>query len=801
MQALGLMFVAGVWMLQQMPTLPGLGWLLPLAIAALLLWRRRKRTDWPQRLGWLALALAAGFMWAACAAHVRLAEALPPAWEGRDIQIVGVVASLPQSQERGQRFEFDVEQVLTSGAAVPAHISLTYYQTGFAAINAQSPDAKHREPALHAGERWQLTVRLKRPHGNLNPHGIDLEAWLLERDIRATGYVREDADNRRLQAFVPRLSYAVEALREHIRIRMAAALAGQPYGGILQALAIGDEAAIGAAQWETFRRTGTSHLISISGLHITMLAGLVFGLAYHLWRRSQRLTLRLPARKAATAAALTAATCYALIAGFSVPTQRTLYMLAVFAAALWFGRNLAVTRVLSYALALVALLDPWAVLAPGFWLSFGAVALIAFAANGRLQPPHWLRTAINTQWAISLGLVPLLLVLFQQVSLVSPLANALAIPLVSFVVVPLTLLGAALPLDGLLHLAHGCMSVVMQFLQWLALLPASTWQQAAPPAWTLLPAILGMLWLLLPRGFPLRWLGLTGLLPMLLLQPPAPGPGAMEVAVLDVGQGLAVVVRTAHHALLYDTGPRYSAQSDSGSRIVLPYLRAAGIAQLDGMVVSHDDSDHSGGMHSILTQMPVAWLASSLPTSTLDVALLPRRRCHAGQSWRWDGVDFTMLSPTLASYARTDVEDNNRSCVLRVASRYGSLLLTGDIERKAERTLLESSAGQLSSDVLLAPHHGSGTSSSPAFVAAVHPAATIFTVGYRNRFRHPKPEVVKRYATADSRLYRSDTDGAVLLRFTGADGVAATRWRIEARRYWHDTFGPASALAEKAAAR
>lgn len=355
--------------------------------------------------------------------------------------------------------------------------------------------------------------------------------------------------------------------------------------------------------------------------------------------------------------------------------------------------------------------------------------------------------------------------------------------------------------DGLLHLAHGCMSVVMQFLQWLSLLPASTWQQAAPPAWTLLPAILGMLWLLLPRGFPLRWLGLAGLLPMLLLQPPAPAPGAMEVAVLDVGQGLAVVVRTAHHALLYDTGPRYSAQSDSGSRIVLPYLRAAGIAGLDGLVVSHDDSDHSGGMHAILTQMPVAWLVSSLPTSTPDIALLPHQRCHAGQSWHWDGVDFAMLSPTLGSYARADVEDNNRSCVLRVASRYGSLLLTGDIERKAERALLSGDAGRLASDVLLAPHHGSGTSSSPAFIAAVDAATTIFTVGYRNRFRHPKPAVVRRYATAGSRLYRSDMDGAVLLRFTEADGVAATRWRMQARRYWHDTFDPASALAEKAAAR
>ena len=799
MQTLGLMFVAGVWMLQQMPVLPGLGWLLPLATTALFLWLRRNRIDWLQRFGWLAWAMAAGFMWAASAAHVRLADALPAAWEGRDIQVIGVVASLPHNNERGQRFEFDVERVLTPGAIVPPHISITRYQARFAAEN--QPDEKRQAPALHAGERWQLTVRLKRPHGTLNPHGFDLEAWLLERDIRATGYVRDSADNRLLQAFVPRPSYAVEALREHIRIRMARVLDHRPYAGILQALAIGDEAAIGSAQWEIFRRTGTSHLMSISGLHITMLAGLMFGVVYHLWRRSQRLTLRLPARKAATAAGLVTAACYALIAGFSVPTQRTLYMLAVFAAALWFGRSLAVARVLSYALALVALLDPWAVLAPGFWLSFGAVAVIAFAAGGRLQTSHWLRTAINTQWAVSLGLVPLLLVLFQQVSLVSPLANALAIPLVSFVVVPLTLFGAALPFDGLLHLAHGCMSVVMQFLHWLTLLPASTWQQQAPPVWTLLPALVGMLWLLLPRGFPLRWLGLAGLLPMLLLQPQAPAPGAMEVVVLDVGQGLAVVVRTAGHALLYDTGPSYSAQSDSGSRIVLPYLRAAGIARLDGLVVSHDDNDHSGGLHSILTQMPVTWLASSLPASTVDNLQMPHRRCHAGQSWRWDGVDFAMLSPEPGSYAQEGIKDNDRSCVLRVSSRYGSVLLPGDIERKAERALLGSATERLASDVLLAPHHGSGTSSSQTFVDAVNPAATIFTAGYRNRFRHPKPAVVERYAVIGSRLYRSDTDGAVLLRFTRADGVAVTRWRTHARRYWHDTFDSASALAEKTAAR
>lgn len=801
MRALALMFVSGAWVLQQLAALPSLRWfslLLILAIPLLLL-RKRPAWLWFRRLGWLLFAAAAGFMWAALFAQIRLADELPHAWEGQDVTLVGVVASLPQAHERGQRFEFDVEQVLTPNATVPEHVSLTYYSVQFADRKTETQTGVD-SPVFHAGERWQLTVRLKRPHSTINPHGFDFEAWALERNIRASGYVRKDESNRLLTAFVPQPAYMVELAREKIRARMAEVLAGREYAGILQALAIGDEDAIAQEDWQIFLRTGTNHLMSISGLHITMLAGLMFGVVYQLWRRSQRLTLRLPARKAATLAGLAIAMLYALIAGFSVPTQRTLYMLAVLAAALWFGRNIAISRVLACALLLVVLLDPWAVLAPGFWLSFGAVALIAYVAGGRLQQPHWLRTAINTQWAISLGLLPLLLVLFQQVSLVSPLANALAIPLISFAVVPLTLLGAILPLDSALYVAHWIMSACMQLLQWLAQLPSSTWQQQAPPAWTLAVAMLGISWMLLPRGLPLRWIGLAGLLPMLLLQQPGPSPGAMQVAVLDVGQGLAVVVRTAEHALLYDAGPRYSSQSDSGSRIVLPYLRAAGIGRLDGMIVSHDDNDHSGGMDSILAQMPVAWMASSLPVHEPAPAIARHVPCYAGQSWNWDGVRFDMLAPSLSSYQRQTIKDNNRSCVLRVSSDFGSLLLPGDIEREVEALLLEDEEALLQSDVLIAPHHGSKTSSSDGFVAAVQPEAVIFTVGYRNRFGHPKSAVLQRYEDIGSRIYRSDVDGAILLDFSQQQGIAIRRWRAEAGRYWHDLLAAAT-LAEKAAAR
>jgi competence protein ComEC len=791
MVLLALAFVAGALGLQQLPHLPAPHWaavLLPLLLFSLL-WCDR----FFGRLNLALLVCGAGFFWAAAHAHVRLADELPQAWEGRDIQLIGVVATMPQQQERGERFEFDVEQVLTAGAQVPAHVSLTWY-----AEYASSPP--HNATRFHAGERWQLTVRLKRPHGTLNPYGFDFEAWALENNIRATGYVRKDTENRLVDALVPRPAYLVEAAREKIRQRMQTVLAQQRYGGVLQALAIGDEAAIPQPDWQTFLHTGTNHLMSISGLHITMLAGLGFALVHVLWRRSEKLALALPARKAATLAGVLIGLAYALIAGFSVPAQRTFFMLLVIALAFWSGRNVSIARVLALALLAVVVLDPWAVLAPGFWLSFGAVAVIAYALGGRLQRPHWLREAIQVQWAVSLGLVPLLLVLFHQVSIISPLANAIAIPLVSLVVVPLTLAGSLLPLSWLLGLAHEVMEACMAGLQWLAALPLSTWQQHAPPAWTLPLALVGVCWMLLPRGFPMRWLGLIALMPMLLLKPAPLSPGAMQVAVLDVGQGLAVVVQTATHTLLYDTGPRFSAQSDSGARIVVPFLQGQGIRRLDTMVVSHHDNDHAGGMASVLAQMPVSRVMSSLPAESLGMAKAKHTSCVAGQSWTWDGVRFDMLYPAAGSYQKR-IKDNDRSCVLRVSTRYGSLLLPGDIERRAERDLMRSMRIS-ASDVLVVPHHGSKTSSTMEFIEQVRPQVAIFTVGYRNRFGHPKPGIIKRYQHAGSQLYRTDRDGALLMDFSGMRTVAVRRWRAEARRYWHDA-GPDAAglLAEIGAAR
>lgn len=768
-------------MLQRQAALPGTIWFAALLLFPLI-WLLRRHALLV-RCAMLLASVLAGFLWAAAFAQLRLADALPVEWEGHDIQVVGVVASLPQLQERSERFLFDVEGVETDDAVVPSRISIARYFSGF---REQQPEQAESE--FRPGERWRLTVRLKRPHGTYNPHGFDFEAWALERDIRATGYIRKHSGNARLSPLVPHPSYLVERMRESVRERFHSVLVDAPYAGVLLALAIGDDDAISDADWETFRKTGVVHLVSISGLHVTMVAGLVFVLAQGLWRRSETWTLRLPARKAATLFGLAAALGYALLAGWAVPTQRTVYMLVALAAALWWGRAASMSLALCWALFVVVLFDPWAVIAPGFWLSFGAVALLVYAGSGRLAQPGWFRASIHAQWVITLGLTPLLLALFQQVSVVSPLANAIAIPLVSLVVTPLALLGAVLPVDAILHVAHAAMEGCMRLLQLAAEWPLAVWQQHEPPAWTILVGVVGVVWVLLPRGFPLRWAGAVAFAPMFLLLPSLPAPGTLQVAALDVGQGTAVVLRTARHTLLYDAGPRYSAEADSGNRIIIPYLRGEGIRRLDGMVVSHNDMDHSGGALSVLQGIPVGWLAASLPQ---DHALRGHARrdlyCFAGQDWTWDGVHFEVLHPTLESYVENHLKDNDRSCVLKATSPYGSVLLAGDIEHLAEVELMSRAGDSLQADILLVPHHGSKTSSTPGFVEQVHPAVAVFTVGYRNHFGHPKQTVVERYEALGSLPYRSDQDGAVIFDLWDPDEIKAARWRRVAPRYWHES--------------
>lgn len=794
-------FVFGAWLLQQQPALPSIFiglqavWILAPSLTVFIYLSQSKFPKLLKSASGLFIAGLLGFMWAANFASVRLSDALPADWQQKSINIIGVVASLPEVTERGERFRFDVEKILTpqtqvNQLKVPQHLSLNFYRDlalskpGDASRPEGAPSTDH----FHAGERWQFTVRLKRPHSTYNPHGFDFEAWALAENIRATGSIHSKSGYKKLADFVWRPTYVIESLREKIGDRISQVLENKPHAGVIRALVVGDDSQITQTQWNVFLHTGINHLVSISGLHITMLAGLAYAIVAFAWRRIPSLVMRMPTRKAATMAGLMAALVYALLAGMSVPTQRTLLMLATFALALIVGRNIAISRALAIAVLIVVIFDPWAVIAPGFWLSFGAVALIAYITVARLKPLSAFKAAVHTQWAITLGLLPLLIAMFGQASLISPVANAFAIPVISLLVVPLSILGSLLPVEFILHVAHFVLEVCMQGLVFLSSLP--TWQQAAPPIWALLLAIFGVVWILLPRGFPQRWLGIILLLPLFYASPAKLAAGEMRATVLDVGQGLAVVVQTRHHTFLYDAGPRYSTQSDAGSRIVVPFLRSAGIKKLDGFMVSHDDIDHSGGAVSVLAQLPIGWFASSF-TQTDSMILPPKAiKCFAGQTWHWDKVKFEVLAPSLASYENASMKDNNRSCVVKLSSQFGSLLLPGDIEKEAENILSDDAVlnDALKSDVLIAPHHGSRTSSTPKFVQAVNAQHTIFTVGYLNRFKHPKPLIENRYAESGSLTYRSDYQGALTVDFTETNNIRVNALRQHQSRYWHDQY-------------
>lgn len=776
-------FVGGASLLQTRAALPDAWQLCTCVVAAMLMLAMLRG---PARAA-VAGALL-GFAWAAFVASAALSDSLAKESEGRDVTIVGTIDNLPYRFEQGIRFNFKVEQIEDDGFHVPERVALGWYN-GQHGSDARAAD-------VLPGERWQLTVRLQRPHGNANPNGFDYEAWLLEQGIRATGYVRAGSKNKRLDAFVPGAGNVVERARALLRDRILQALPDKQYANVIVALVIGDQRGIDQSDWAVFNRTGIGHLISISGLHITMVAGMFALGVSALWRRSfftdAQLPLLLPTQKAAALAGSGIALVYVLLAGFGVPAQRTLYMISVVAAALWFGRITSITHVLCAALGIVVLLDPWAMMWPGFWLSFGAVAVIMYAHAGRTGVArHGWRAAWSegwrTQYAVTLGLVPATMLLFAQVSVVSPVANAVAIPLVSFVVTPLALAGAIVPAPlctPLLVVAHWFVAMLAKLLHFLSEQPFAVWSAPEPAPWLFVLALAGTLWMLAPRGWPHRWAGAAAWLPLFAQPPSHPDEGRFRVTAFDVGQGMALLVETRGRRLLYDTGPHYSLDSNGGNRVIAPYLKSRGIATLDGMIISHSDTDHSGGALAMLDALPIGWVASSLwPNNPIVLKARRHLRCAAGQRWTWDGVAFEMLQPAIDSYADTALKANARSCTLRVSGGGRSVLLAGDIEAPQEARLVATMPDKLRADVLLAPHHGSGTSSTLAFLRAVAPEIAVFQVGYRNRYHHPKKEVADRYRALGIAQVRTDETGAIEL--DSADGFAARAYRTTHARYWY----------------
>ena len=719
-------------------------------------------------------------------------HALAPALEGRDITVTGQVAAMPQYSEAGTRFRFEVEQAELNGqpVALPPRLYLGWYG-GVWGGGELLADLQRAPQPLQAGERWRMTVRLKAPHGGSNPHGFDFELWLWEQGLQATGYVRagprDPAPQRLAQTGRHPVEWARQRVRDAIFERLLASGGDERdrvrLAGVVAALVVGDQQAIDRADWDVFRATGVAHLMSISGLHVTLFAWLAAIVIGWLWRRSPRLCLALPAPSAGLLGGLLLAAAYALFSGWGVPAQRTVWMLAAITLLRLSARRWPWPQVWLLACAVVVAADPWALLQAGFWLSFVAVGVLFATDSGarqlmaRASLRHRALALLREQWIITLALTPLTLLLFGQVSLVSLAANALAIPWVTLVVTPLALLGVLLP--PLWDAAAQAVQWLVVYLGLLASLPLATLSVAQAPLWAGVAGLLGGVLLVMRLPWNLRLLGLPLLLPVLLWQAPRPAPGQFELLAADIGQGNAVLVQTATHALLYDAGPRYSRESDAGHRVLVPLLRALDV-RLDRLVLSHRDSDHSGGAAAVLTMQPAATLLSSIEDEHELQALRRASRCEAGQAWVWDGVRFEVLHPTVEDYALVR-RSNALSCVLRIANGAHSVLLTGDIEQAQETQLLAMDA-PLQADVLLVPHHGSKTSSSAAFLDAVAPSLALVQAGYRNRFGHPAPAVLARYAERQVRVIDSVHCGAA--RWHSAQPQQVACQREVARRYW-----------------
>lgn len=732
----------------------------------------------PQRRHRLLVCLvAAACAWACTGwrAAVFQSHAMPAQWEGRDVRVQGVISALPQGVERGVRLQLNVERAWAAhgpalNVPLPQRIALTWY----GAVPQQG---------LQAGQRWECTVRLKAPHGERNPHSMDWELWLWSQGIQATGYVRQLPGDAAPQWLAQTGQAPLAQWRGHVLGRMQAPAGAsareRASWGVVQALVTGAQSRIEQSDWQLFRDTGVAHLVSISGLHITMFAWLAMAVVHRLWRRSVRCCLWLPAPVAAAWAGWWLALLYAVFSGWGIPAQRTMGMLLVVVLLRAQGRAWPWPWVWLLVLTAVVVWDPWSLLQAGFWLSFVAVGVLFAAQPGEAAGPvrGWRQAGqrlVREQWAVGLALAPLTLLLFGQVSVVGMLVNLWAIPWVTLVVTPLSMLGTVVPVFW--DWAAQGVTAMVWVLEHMADWPVAVLYFAQPPWWAALAGVLGCLWLVMPLGWRWRMLGLPWIVPLLWWQAAPAAWGQFELLALDVGQGSAVLLRTQQHSLLFDAGPRWSEHTDAGARTVVPVLRALGV-QLTAQMISHADSDHAGGALSVQQAFPHAqWRgAGGLP-------------CARGQSWTWDGVQFDVLHPLQAMSQAAPARTNASSCVLMVQSQTGArALLTGDIESAQEEALLQAGV-DLRADVVLVPHHGSTTSSSKAWIQAVQPSIAIAQAGYRNRFGHPAASVVQRYTSQGVRWVATPACGAATWASAQPDVLLCER--VQRRRYWMSTATP-----------
>lgn len=819
-----LAFLCGVVLAQQQASLFDtdvlVSSLLMLAVVFACFFSRRKfpTSESYITLGFIYIVLIyIGFIYASLHANHQLSQRLPERYAGVELLLEGIIDSVPVSAKTHQRFELSVSSLrLASSGVTLEDVALRRARLSW-----------YRGETINAGERWQFRVRLKPPHGFMNPGGFDYEAWLFQQRIGATGYVRKADHNRRLHA-AP--WYSTVAVRQSINSRidrlhlwLTDTPADRKAFALIKALATGDKSDLSSQQWQTLAATGTSHLMAISGLHI----GLAAFFAFIIVRRLVPVCLmkRWPAQNIAWLAGLVVAILYALIAGLSIPTQRAIIMLTVLVFMQLFAHHHRPLDSLGFAIVAVLLFDPQAVLSAGFWFSFAAVSIIflsyrqdeslSVTTSSLSRVKRWLVYWLRLQLMISVFLLPLSLYMFQQASLVSPLVNLVLIPYVSFIVVPLVLFGIVTAYtvtalsDFCFIVAAQALHVVWPILDCVARLPFASLRSGAFGLLSVLSVTLALL-ILINFGRIVWFVSETvtstqrsvikvaiSLLSIVLMWPiyrllpnEEAGDiahGDMHVAILDAGQGSAAVIETRHHVAVFDAGARLSDKLDIGSSVIMPYLRWRNRVGVDRLIISHGDSDHIGGAPALLEAYPDTLLLGQ-DIESLDS---PRKRlCHAGQQWHWDGVTFSFLAPVsggqvVAGSRTKSVRRNNHSCVLKVESHTGSILFTGDIEKPVETQLLSMHAEALKADVLIVPHHGSKTSSSADFIEAVDPELAIISAGYRNRYRLPAASVVHRYRRRHSDVLVTGHTGALLLNFRSPQAIQLQPYRELAQRYWH----------------
>lgn len=774
--------VSGVWWQLQASSLHslavyGLAAALGLALAMVCTQRVRRA---PRSMGAAVLLMAAlaligwGFTGVRAVVHDR--DRLDPAWEGRDVAVQARVLGLPVRSAQSMRLMLALES-MPAGVRLPSRVQVHWYAHG-----------AHARPPVHSGERWAFTLRLRQVHGASNPHGFDRELWLWQQGVGALGYVRSGPRDPVPVRLSAASAWSVDAARQAVVLAIERRLGDTPAAGVIRALVVGEQAAIERDDAAVFRTTGVAHLMSISGLHVTMFAWLAMAVLRVVWRRWAgvwpSVLLAWPTPTVAAWGGVALATAYAVFSGWAVPAQRTVLMLAVVVALRWGARRWPWPVVWASAMLAVVSWDPWALLQAGFWLSFVAVAILIGSDDPSVRSHRparwrerfwaWWRQLLREQSLITVALVPMTLVWFGQVSWVSFLANLLAIPWVTLLVTPLAMLGVLVP--PLWDAAGAAVAAMVALLGLMAQWPwaASTW--AASPAPLAVLSLLGGAVAVMPWPWVVRGLGLLAVVPVLWFSPARPAVGEFEVVALDVGQGSAVVVRTARHSLLYDTGPRYGPEADAGQWVVLPYVWAMG-ERLDAVIVSHADSDHAGGAASVARAFPQArWLSSYDEHA--------ERRCVAGQHWQWDGVRFELAHPSPEDYGpdgRGRWPTNAMSCVLLVGDDRRRVWLGGDIDAERE-TRWALRHPDVRADVMLAPHHGSGTSSSPVLLNTLQPRWVLVQAGYRNRFGHPAAVVTARYDERGIAWVTSPQCGAATWRSAQPDRVDCHR--LNRPRYW-----------------